>query len=296
MSAEASHSQRNNGILTRLQSAERITHLKKSRILNFAVASLALLLPASAFAQPPAGAGVQRHEVAAPATAVQTQAAKSEVSSGNSTEVVRPAEPIPVAAPDPAMRASRSTMPIAASVPEPAAVPPAPLPLGKRTGGEIFKHYLYDAFGPIAILGSAFGGLLEHSHNRPPEWLKTPGGYGRRWGSKFGEHVISTSTLYVVSAAFKQDPTYYKCECAGFGRRLGHAIISGITALSEDDKRQFAPGRVLGPLAGGMVSANTWYPDRFGPKDGLRFGAQAFASQFAENIFKEFIFGAKRKP
>ena len=146
------------------------------------------------------------------------------------------------------------------------------------------------------VLSSAASAALEHSRNHPPEWLKTPGGFGRRMGSKYGEHVINTSTLYAVSAVFQQDPTYYKCECAGFGRRLGHAIISGITALSPDDKRQFAPGRVLGPLAGGMVAANTWYPDRFGPKDGLRFAAQSFGTQFAENIFKEFIIGGKRKP
>ena len=270
--------------------------MKKFRIQKFYVASSLLLSPLAGVAQPPAGVGAQRHEPVLASITSPVRVTAPQPVTVESNDAVRVIDPAPVGTPEPSARASRSTMPISTSLSEPAGAPSsAPAP-GKRSGGTIFKSYLYDAFGPIAILGSAFGAGIQHLRNEPPEWEQGARGYGRRIGSKFGEHAVSTTALYVVSAAFQQDPTYYKCECAGFGRRFGHAIISGITALSPDDKRQFAPGRIIGPLAGGMVSANTWYPDRFGPKDGLRFAAQAFATQFGENLFKEFIFGGKRKP
>ena len=192
--------------------------------------------------------------------------------------------------PSPALanpKKSSSGMPIAAKAP----APPAPI-----SGQQQFRRYLVDAFGPIGWLRSAASAGISQATDEPPEWGQGAKGYGRRLGSKFGQHVIQETVVYGLSAPFGQDPSYYKCDCSGFGPRLGHAIVSSFTALNRDEKRVFSVPRVIAPFAAGQVAANTWYPDRFGPKDGLRFGAISFATGIGTNIFKEFIFGGRRHP
>ncbi len=185
-------------------------------------------------------------------------------------------------------RRSSSGMPIASSAPAPK---PAPI-----SGQDQFKRYLIDAFGPIGWLRAAASGAISQATDEPPEWGQGAKGYGRRVGSKFGQHVIQETVMYGLSAPFGQDPAYYKCDCSGFGPRLGHAIVSSFTALNRDEKRVFSVPRIIAPFAAGQVAANTWYPDRFGPKDGLRYGAQSFLTGIGVNIFKEFVFGGKRHP
>jgi len=183
---------------------------------------------------------------------------------------------------------SSSGMPIASP-------PPAPPPQA-ISAKQQFNRYLIDAFGPIGWLRSAASAGISQATNDPPEWRQGMKGYGRRVGSKFGQHVIQETVLYGLSAPFGQDPTYYKCDCSGFGPRLGHAIISSFTALNRSEKRVFSVPRIIAPFAAGEIAANTWYPDRFGPKDGLRFGATSFATSIGVNIFKEFIFGGRQHP
>jgi len=184
-------------------------------------------------------------------------------------------------------RRSSSGMPIAS---RPAA-PPAAMTPKKQ-----FNRYLIDAFGPIGWLRAAASAGIAQAGDEPPEWGQGAKGYGRRVGSKFGQHVVQETVLYGFSAALRQDPAYYRCDCSGFGPRLGHAIVSSFTALNRDEKRVFSVPRIVAPFVAGQVAANGWYPSRFGPKDGLRFGATSFATGIGVNIFKEFIYGGRQHP
>ena len=181
-------------------------------------------------------------------------------------------------------------MPIASSAPA-----PAPAPSGSN-GKREFQRYLVDAFGPIGWLRAAASAGIAQASDDPPEWRQGAKGYGRRVGSKFGQHVVQETVLYGLSAPFGQDPSYYRCDCSGFGPRLKHALISSFTAVNRDEHRVFSVPRVIAPFAAGQVAANGWYPDRFGPKDGLRMGAWSFATGVGVNIFKEFIYGARQHP
>lgn len=182
---------------------------------------------------------------------------------------------------------SSSGMPIASRAPSPA--PPL-------TGKKQFNRYLMDAFGPIGWLRAAASAGIAQASDDPPEWRQGARGYGRRLGSKFGQHIVQETVLYGLSAPLRQDPAYYRCDCSGFGPRFGHAIVSSFTALNRDEKRVFSVPRIVAPLAAGQIAANGWYPNRFGPKDGLRMGAMSFATGIGINIFKEFIFGGRPHP
>lgn len=155
--------------------------------------------------------------------------------------------------------------------------------------------YLFDAFGPYPIAGAVAFGAFNQATKTPPEWGQGMGAYGERVGSVFGIALVTTTTRYALAAAFREDTLYYRCECKGVMRRLGHAVISTVTArVGEDGHRRFSFPAIVSPYVGSMTAVYGWYPSRYGPKDGFRMGNYAILAFAAENIAREFIYGGPR--
>lgn len=153
-----------------------------------------------------------------------------------------------------------------------------------------FRHYARDSFGPGALVSSAISSGFDQANNRPPEWRQGAKGYGKRFASRFGQNAIQETAQYGLSEALKQDAAYYKCECKGFLPRFKHALVSGVTARNREGKRVFSAPKVVSPYIAGFTATATWYPDRFGPKDGFRLGNLNLVSNFTSNLFREFFF------
>lgn len=154
-----------------------------------------------------------------------------------------------------------------------------------------FTNYLFDAFGPYPIVGAAIAAGINQADNAPPEWGQGGEGYGKRFGSNFGILAISTSTRYGLAEIFREDTLYYRCECKGFGPRLGHALLSTFTARrGEDGHRVFSIPDLVAPYAGTMVGVYAWYPDRYDARDAFRLGNYSLIGYAAENIGLEFIY------
>jgi hypothetical protein len=152
-------------------------------------------------------------------------------------------------------------------------------------------NYLFDSFGPYPIVGAALVASVNQVYNTPPEWKQGAEGYGKRFASNFGIAAVSTTTRYALAQAFREDTLYYRCECKGVLPRLGHALISTVTARRGDDgHREFSVPSVVAPYAGTMTAIYAWYPDRFGAKDGLRMGNYNLLGMAAENIAMEFFY------
>src|ERR1017187_7214328 len=98
------------------------------------------------------------------------------------------------------------------------------------------RNYLFDAFGPYPIVGAGLAAGINQADRTPPEWGQGAEGYSKRFGSDFGIAVVTTTTRYALSEAFHEDTLYYRCECKGVFRRLGHAVISTFTARRGDDE------------------------------------------------------------
>jgi hypothetical protein len=162
----------------------------------------------------------------------------------------------------------------------------------KPTHTEKFKSYLFDGFGPYAILGAAVAGGIEQIDNSPPEWGQGAQAYGSRFGSSYGINVVTQTTRYALSELFREDPLYYRCDCSGWLPRTKHALISTVTARKGDDgHRVFSLPSLVAPYAGGEAAANLWYPSRYGPKDGFRFGNYNLLTQAGLNMALEFVYG-----
>ncbi len=156
------------------------------------------------------------------------------------------------------------------------------------------RNYLFDAFGPVPIASAAIVGGIDQVDKTPPEWGQGAGAYGKRVGSYFGIAAVTTTTRYGLAEAFREDTIYYRCECKGVFRRLGHAVISTVTGRYGDDgHRRLSFPALAAPYAGTMVGVYAWYPGRYGFKDGLRMGNYDLLAFVGGNIAREFIYGGR---
>ena len=154
------------------------------------------------------------------------------------------------------------------------------------------NKYAFDAFGPYAIAESAFTAGIDQATRTPPEWGQGMEGYSKRFASDFGIAAVGTSTRYGLAAAFRQDISYYPCECRGVFPRLRHAAISTVTGRrGEDGHRVFSIPALVAPYAGASAAVYGWYPNRYGAKDALRMGNYSLLVNMGGNIALEFFYG-----
>jgi hypothetical protein len=154
------------------------------------------------------------------------------------------------------------------------------------------RNYFFDTFGPYPVVGAAILGGINQADKTPPEWGQGAGAYGERVGSDFGIAMVTTTTRYALAEAFREDTLYYRCECRGVLRRLGHAVISTVTARRGDDGyRGLSFPALVAPYAGSMTAVYGWYPSRYSAADGFRMGNYTLLAFVGENIAKEFIYG-----
>ena len=154
------------------------------------------------------------------------------------------------------------------------------------------RNYIFDAFGPYPIAGATFVAGINQAYSTPPEWKQGGEAFGQRVGSNFGIAAITTTTRYGLAEAFREDTLYYRCECKGVFRRLGHAVISTVSARrGEDGHRVFSIPAVVSPYVGTMTAVYGWYPDRYNAKDAFRMGNYNLLATLGGNIAIEFIYG-----
>ena len=154
------------------------------------------------------------------------------------------------------------------------------------------RNYLFDTLGPYPIAGAAISAGINQAGKSPPEWGEGAGAYGERLGSNFGIAMVTTTTRYALAEAFREDTIYYRCECTGILRRLGHALLSTVTARRGDDgHRELSFPSLLAPYAGSMTAVYAWYPSRYDAEDGFRMGNYTLLAFTGENIAREFIYG-----
>jgi hypothetical protein len=152
------------------------------------------------------------------------------------------------------------------------------------------QNYLLDAFGPYPMVSAAMLAGINQADKSPPEWKQGVEGYGKRFGSDFGFVGVSITTRYALAGALNEDTLYYRCECKGFFPRLGHAVVSTLTARQgADGHRVFSVPGLAAPYAGATVAVFGWYPNRYSAEDAFRMGNYSLLGFIGENIALEFF-------
>lgn len=78
------------------------------------------------------------------------------------------------------------------------------------THAERLSYYLRSLVGPEAFIFAGAEAGINQLDNKPKEWRQGAEGYGKRYGSKFGEHVIDATVSNALALALHEDNRYFK--------------------------------------------------------------------------------------
>jgi hypothetical protein len=140
------------------------------------------------------------------------------------------------------------------------------------------------------LIGVGASSVVQQITETPPEWKQNGTGFARRFGSNFGEQVISETITFGLEETFKLDSKFYKSKKKDFGSRVKNAFLSSFTARTPSGKRVFNPSRIAGRYTANIIATETWYPERYSYKDGLRQGTRGIGFNIGLNFLREFIF------
>lgn len=157
------------------------------------------------------------------------------------------------------------------------------------TPRERFKRYVKSTVGPTRLAYSAVSAGINQWTNSPEEWGQGAKGYGRRYASSMGENAIRQTVIYGLDSAMGLDTGFQRSKREGFFPRLKDALLQNVTSRTRSGNRVISVPRFAGVYTGALVSRETWYPERYSYKDGLRSGTKSLLTGFGINLVREFV-------
>jgi hypothetical protein len=179
---------------------------------------------------------------------------------------------------------------------------PLPLSSPRAVAGTIIPYTpeekvrlaLKNTFGSRAIANRALLSGLNHWMDHPEEWENSIDGYGHRFASRMGRLVVRNAVQLSADLAFKTDPRYDRCDCAGFMARTGHAWRRVLVARRDNGGEMISVARLAGAYVTPMIT-DQWYPARLNTWDHkLMSGTSFLAWRGVNNMIKEFWPEVKR--
>jgi hypothetical protein len=147
---------------------------------------------------------------------------------------------------------------------------------------------LKNTFGMKAVVNRGLLAGINHWQDSPHEWPGGMEGYGMRYGSRMGRLALRNAIQLSTDIAFKTDPRYDRCDCAGFKPRSLHAIKRVLVARTDAGGEMISVSRLAGAYVTPMIT-DQWYPDRlntWGHK--MQSGSMFLMWRAANNMLKEF--------
>ena len=157
------------------------------------------------------------------------------------------------------------------------------------TADERFKRYVKDTVGPWRLLRTGAAAGIQQWRDSPEEWGQGMKGYGKRFASGMGRNAIQQTVTYGLDSAFNLDTGFKRSKRKGFGPRLKDALLENVTSRTKSGNRVIAAPRFVGIYTGSIIATETWYPDRYNYKDGLRQGTTTVLMSFGINVVREFL-------
>jgi len=157
------------------------------------------------------------------------------------------------------------------------------------TPRERFNRYVKSTVGPERLLRSAASAGISQWNDSPEEWGQGAKGYGKRFASSMGQNAIQQTVTYGLDSALKLDTGFRRSKREGFLPRLKDALAQNVTSRNRSGGRVISIPRFAGVYSGAIIAHETWYPDRYSYKDGLRSGTTTLLTGFGINVLREFV-------
>ncbi len=122
-----------------------------------------------------------------------------------------------------------------------------------------------------------------------PEWGEGFDGYAKRYASRYGQSLVSTTTRYGLGELLHEDVSYHKCQCTGTLARSAHALEQSFVAHTSSGKAVPSIPALVSPFVGAEVAVAGWYPARYTVSDALRTSSNLYVSLPVQNLVNEFL-------
>jgi hypothetical protein len=157
------------------------------------------------------------------------------------------------------------------------------------TPRERFNRYVKSTVGPERLLRTAASAGISQWNDSPKEWGQGAKGYGKRFASHLSQNAINQTVTYGLDSALKLDTGFQRSKREGFFPRLKDALAQNVTSRNKSGGRVVSVPRFAGVYSGAILATETWYPDRYSYKDGLRIGTVTLLTGFGINVLREFV-------
>ena len=157
------------------------------------------------------------------------------------------------------------------------------------THRERFDRYVKDTVGPFRLTRSAVAAGFDQWRDTPEEWGQGMKGFGKRYASSLGRNAIQQTVTYGLDEALGVDSSFHRSGREGLMPRVKHAFLETITSRTKSGNRVISAPRLAGVYTGAIVATETWYPERYSYKDGLRMGTGTLLTSFGINLVREFF-------
>jgi hypothetical protein len=149
--------------------------------------------------------------------------------------------------------------------------------------------YVDRMVGPASVARSAAAGGFDQALTNPYEWGGGIEGFGRRFASALGTHVVRSTIHFTVGKLLHEELDYRASGKQGFGPRLKYALVSTVvTRKTTTHKRTVAVGEIAGITGSGFIS-RLWHPVAYHTvSSGFAATGVGFAVEAGMNVLHEF--------
>lgn len=147
-------------------------------------------------------------------------------------------------------------------------------PLTRHQRKQLYLRQTYLTWGIYAKTAMFSAG--DQANNSPPAWDGGIGGFGKRFGSRYGQFAIQNTFSTAGNYLLGYEPRYDRCRCSGAWKRVRHALARNFfTYNSTERARRPQIALYAGAMGAGMI-ASAWQP---APANPWRSGYQSMLTQ-----------------
>jgi hypothetical protein len=160
------------------------------------------------------------------------------------------------------------------------------VPLTQRERLHLYEKSL---FSPTAVVSAAASAGIGQWRDTPDEWGQGGVGYGRRFASAFGGHIVRDTLVYGISATLNEDNRYVPSGAETSKERIEYAVTSTFASRHTDGTRHLSISKIAG-FAGAALISRSWQP-----QDGNKFQTAgtslgiSFSVAIGFNMAREFL-------
>jgi hypothetical protein len=123
-----------------------------------------------------------------------------------------------------------------------------------------FKLAAESSFDPYTFPFIGFIALIGQAENTEPSYGQGFAGYGKRYGTSYGDAIIGTfMTTAVFPSLLHQDPRYYQLGHGTFTHRTLYAVSRIFVTRADSGRNQFGTSEIAGNAVAAGIS-NLYHP------------------------------------